>query len=60
MKRVLRMTFAAVAMVAGALAADNTLGTWKYNAAKSKPALGVSPITNLTITREAADGGVVR
>jgi hypothetical protein len=45
-------------MAAIALAADNTLGTWKLNTAKSKPAPGVSPIANLTVTREAVDGGV--
>jgi hypothetical protein len=57
MKRVLGITFAVLAMAAIALGADNTLGTWKYNAGKSKPAPGVSPIANLTVTREAADGG---
>jgi len=58
MKRVLGMTFAVLAMAAIAFGADNTLGSWKYNAGKSKPAPGVSPITNLTVMREAADGGV--
>jgi len=58
MKRVLGMTFAVLAVTVTALAADNTLGTWKYNAGKSKPAPGASPITNLTLTREAANGGV--
>ena len=57
MKRVLGMTFAVLAMAAIALGADNTLGSWKYNTGKSRPAPGVSPITNLTVTREAADGG---
>lgn len=41
-----------------AFGADNTLGPWKYDAAKSKQAVGVSPIKDLTVTREAADGGV--
>jgi hypothetical protein len=54
MKRVLGITFAVLAMAAIALGADNTLGTWKYNTAKSKPAPGVSPITNLTLTRGRA------
>jgi hypothetical protein len=58
MNRVLRMTFAVLAMAAIALGADNTLGTWKYNTAKSKPAPGTSPIKNLTLVREAAGGGV--
>ena len=58
MKRVLGITFAVLAMAAIAFGADNTLGTWKYNTAKSKGVAGVSPITNLTLTREAIDGGV--
>jgi len=57
MKRVLGMTFAVLAMAAIAFGADNTLGSWMYNAGKSKAAPGVSPITNLTVMREAADGG---
>ena len=39
------------------MAADNTLGAWKRNIAKSKGVAGVSPITNETVTREAIDGG---
>src|SRR5580704_15472050 len=58
MKRALRMTFAVLAMAAIALGADNTLGTWKYNPAKSKPSPGASAIKNLTLVREAAAGGV--
>jgi hypothetical protein len=57
MKRVLGMTFAALAMAVIAFGADNTLGSWKYNAAKSKQPSGVSPIANLTVTKEAVDGG---
>lgn len=44
-------------MAVVAFGADNTLGSWKYNAAKSKQPAGVSPITSLTVTREAIDGG---
>ena len=58
MKRVLGITFALFTMAVIAFGADNTLGTWKYNTAKSKRGPGVSPITNLTVIREAADGGV--
>lgn len=58
MKRVLGITFAVLAMAAIAFGADNTLGTWNYNAAKSKPNPAVSPIKMLTVPREAADGGV--
>jgi hypothetical protein len=42
MKRVLGITFAVFALAAIAFGADNTLGTWKYNTAKSKQAPGVS------------------
>ncbi len=41
-----------------AVGADNTLGTWKLDLAKSKFTPGPSPVKNLTITREASDGGV--
>jgi hypothetical protein len=51
------MTLAALAVAVIAFGADNTLGSWKYNAAKSKQPSGVSPITNLTVTREAVEGG---
>ena len=57
MKRAIGITFVVLAMAAIASGADNTLGTWKYDTGKSKPAPGVSPITNLTVTREAIDGG---
>jgi hypothetical protein len=57
MKRVLGMIFAMLTIVAIALGADNTLGTWKFSAGKSKQAPGVSRITNLTVTREPTDGG---
>ena len=59
MRKALTLTFAFfLASTMAAFAADNTLGTWKYNAAKSKGAAGVSPISELTLTREARDGGV--
>jgi hypothetical protein len=57
MKRVWIVMLALFAAAAIAFAADNTLGSWKYNTAKSKQAAGVSPITNLIVTREASDGG---
>jgi hypothetical protein len=58
MNRVLRISFAVLATAAIALGADNSLGTWKYNSAKSKPAPGASPLKSLTLVREAAVGGV--
>ncbi len=40
-----------------AFAADNTLGTWKLNMAKSKYTPTPMPVKSLTVTREASDGG---
>ena len=37
-----------------AFGADNTLGTWKLDAAKSKYTPAPMPVKSLTITREAA------
>jgi hypothetical protein len=42
----------------GALGADNSIGTWKLNAEKSKYTPAPMPVKSLTVTREAADGGV--
>jgi hypothetical protein len=50
------LAFAAMAMAA--FAADNTLGTWKLNAGKSKLAANPSPLKSLTAVREASGGGV--
>jgi len=41
-----------------ALAADNTIGTWKLDVAKSSYTPAPMPIKSLTLTREASDGGV--
>ena len=41
-----------------AVAADNTLGTWKLNMAKSKFTPQPSPVKSLTIQRDASEGGV--
>jgi hypothetical protein len=41
-----------------AFGADNSLGTWKLNVAKSKYTPAPMPVKSLTVTREAADGGV--
>src|ERR1039457_7034347 len=43
---------------AAAFGADNTLGTWKLDVAKSKYTPAPMPIKSLTVTREASDGGV--
>ena len=41
-----------------ALGADNTLGTWKLDVAKSKYTPAPMPVKSLTVIREASDGGV--
>jgi len=43
---------------AAAFGADNTIGTWKLDVAKSKYTPAPLPIKSLTIIREASDGGV--
>jgi hypothetical protein len=58
MKRSLLIAVAMAAIAAGALCADNTLGTWKLNPDKSKPPAGQSRITSLTVVREASGDGV--
>lgn len=58
MKRALTLILAVVATTTIALASDDTLGTWKYNTAKSKGSSVMSPISELTVTREPSDGGV--
>src|SRR6267154_5585613 len=58
MKRSMRFAFAMAAIATVAFCADNTLGTWKLDPAKSKPAAGQSPIKSLTVVREAAGDGV--
>jgi hypothetical protein len=43
----------------GMFGADNSLGTWKRDVAKSKSTPpGPNPVTSLTTVREASDGGV--
>jgi len=43
----------------GMLGADNSIGTWKANVAKSKSTPPVTnPVKSLTLVREASDGGV--
>ena len=46
----------AIATIA-ALGADNSIGTWKLNAEKSKYTPAPMPVKSLTFTREASDGG---
>ena len=59
MRTVLTKAILALAITTvAAFGADNTLGTWKLNVAKSKYTPAPMPIKSLTITREAAEGGV--
>ena len=59
MRTVFTKTFIALAITTiGAFGADNSIGTWKFDAAKSKYTPAPMPIKSLTVTREASDGGV--
>ena len=59
MRRILGKALVALAITSvAALAADNTLGTWKLDVGKSTYTPGPLPIKSLTVTREASDGGV--
>ncbi len=51
------LVICAIATVA-AFGADNSLGTWKMNPAKSKYTPAPLPLKSYTVTREAAPGGV--
>src|ERR1019366_4332729 len=48
----------ATTLTLSAAGADNSLGTWKANIAKSKYTPAPWPVKSLTVTREAAPGGV--
>jgi hypothetical protein len=48
----------AITTTVSAWGADNSLGTWKANTAKSKYTPAPWPVKSLTVTREAAPGGV--
>ena len=59
MRTILRKALFALAIsTVAALGADNTIGTWKLDVAKSKYTPAPMPVKSLTITREASDGGV--
>jgi hypothetical protein len=58
MRTLLTRTLVVLALTTiGALAADNTIGTWKLNLEKSKYTGAPMPLKSLTIEREASDGG---
>jgi len=58
----MRKTFNALVVCAiaavAAFGADNSLGTWKMNLAKSTYSPAPLPLKSYTVTREAAPGGV--
>ena len=60
MRKIIVMLIAGLAISAiGLFGADNSLGTWKRNVAKSKyTPTPANPITSLTMVREASEGGV--
>jgi len=59
MRTILNKALVAFAITTvAAFAADNTIGTWKLNVARSKYTADPLPIKSLTVTREASDGGV--
>ena len=59
MRSILSKALVAFAITSvAALGADNTLGIWKLNVAKSTYTPAPLPIKSLTVTREASDGGV--
>src|ERR1017187_6479847 len=59
MRRTFNRVLVALAITTvSALGADNSLGTWKVNIAKSKYTPAPIPLKSLTAVREAAPGGV--
>ena len=60
MRKIVAKLMIGVAIAAiGMFGADNSIGTWKRNVAKSKSTPpGTNPITSLTMVREASDGGL--
>jgi hypothetical protein len=59
MQTILNTTLLAMAITAvTAFGADNTIGTWQLNVAKSTYTPAPMPVKSLNITREPSDGGV--
>jgi hypothetical protein len=59
MRSILSATLFALVVTAGVgFSADNSIGTWKLDAGKSKYTPAPMPVKSLTVTREAADDGV--
>src|ERR1700676_5325836 len=60
MKKILSLALFALALTTTATAwgQDNSVGTWKANVAKCRYTPAPWPVTSLTVTREAAPGGI--
>jgi hypothetical protein len=59
MRTILTTVILALAITTvAAFGADNTIGTWKLNVAKSTYTPAPMPVKSLNVTREASDGGV--
>jgi hypothetical protein len=59
MRTILTKALVALAVTTvAAVAADNSIGTWKLNVEKSKYTPAPMPVKSLTVMREASDGGV--
>lgn len=59
MRTILNTTLLALAITTiTAFGADNTIGTWNLNMAKSKYTGAPMPVKSVTVTIEASDGGV--
>jgi hypothetical protein len=53
-----KMLLAIAVPAIAAFAADNTIGQWKLNVEKSSYTPAPMPLKNLTVTRDAAEGGI--
>ncbi len=60
MRKILGLALFALALTTTATAwgQDNSVGTWKANVAKSKYTPAPWPVASLTVSREAAPGGI--
>ncbi|MBZ5620030.1 MAG: hypothetical protein LAQ69_15095 [Acidobacteriia bacterium] len=57
-KQLIKVSLILAAAALTAFGADNTVGTWKLNVAKSKYTPAPMPVKSLTTTREASEGGI--
>ena len=60
MKKLVTKTFLVAVMSTVAICADNSLGTWKLDGAKSKYNDGTFPVKNLVMVREPLPSGGVK